>query len=72
MNKIVGTALGAIALAVLVAGIGLLFSLPVWLLWNGCLVGAVVGVNPITWLQAFGITVLCGMLFKNSTSDKKD
>ena len=72
MNKIVGTVLGAIALAVLVAGIGLLFSLPVWLLWNGCLVGAVVGVNPITWLQAFGITVLCGMLFKNSTSDKKD
>ena len=57
MNKIVGTVLGAIALAVLVAGIGLLFSLPVWLLWNGCLVGAVVGVNPITWLQAFGITV---------------
>ena len=62
----------AVGLVALTLGFGLLFSLPVWLLWNGCLVGAVTVVTPITWLQAFGITVLCGMLFKNSTSDKKD
>jgi hypothetical protein len=55
-------------LAVLV--LSLLLSLPVMLLWNGCLVGAVVGVNPIGWLQAWGISILFGFLFKNSTSSK--
>jgi hypothetical protein len=43
---------------------GLLLSLPVMLLWNGCLVGAVAGVAPITWLQGWGIMILCGFLFK--------
>jgi len=50
--------------------LGLLFSLPVMLLWNGCLVGAVSGVNEISWLQAWGLMVLCGLLFKSSI-DKK-
>ena len=44
-----------------------LLSLPVYLLWNGCLVGAVAGVSEVTWLQAWGLTVLCGFLFKTST-----
>ena len=51
--------------------LGLLFSLPVMLLWNGCLVGAVVGVNEISWLQAWGIMVLFGLLFKSSVDTKK-
>jgi predicted tellurium resistance membrane protein TerC len=51
--------------------LGLLFSLPVMLLWNGCLVGAVTGVNEITWLQAWGIMVLFGLLFKSSVDTKK-
>lgn len=50
----------------LVIVVGLLFSLPVMWLWNECLVGAVTGVNEITWLQAWGILVLCGLLFKSS------
>jgi hypothetical protein len=41
-----------------------LLSWPVYMLWNGCLVGAVTGVVEVTWLQAWGITVLCGFLFK--------
>jgi hypothetical protein len=44
-----------------------LLSLPVYLLWNGCLVGAVTGVSEVSWLQAWGLTVLCGFLFKTST-----
>lgn len=61
-----------IAAVALIVAIGLLFSLPVMLLWNGCLVGAINGVNEITWLQAWGILVLCGLLFKTKFSDKKD
>jgi len=56
---------GAIALLVLVS---FLLSFPVFLLWNGCLVGAVAGVAEVTWLQAWGLTVLCGFLFKSTSS----
>ena len=48
--------------------VGLLMSLPVMLLWNGCLVGAVSGVSEITWLQAWGLLILCNFLFKVSFS----
>jgi len=46
-------------------------SWPVMMLWNGCLVGAVDGVKEVTWLQAWGIQFLCGILFK-ATLTKKD
>lgn len=59
---------GAVALVI---GLGLLFSLPVMLLWNWCLVGAVTGVNEISWLQAWGIMVLFGLLFKSTVTTKK-
>jgi hypothetical protein len=45
-----------------------LLSWPVYMLWNGCLVGAVTGVSEVTWLQAWGLTVLCGFLFKSNVS----
>ena len=47
-----------------------LLSWPVYMLWNGCLVSAVAGVNEVTWLQAWGITILCGFLFKTSINSK--
>lgn len=46
------------------------FSWPVYMLWNGCLVDAVEGVKQVTWLQAWGINFLCGMLFKNNSTTK--
>jgi hypothetical protein len=55
-----------VALGALV-GISLLLSIPVWLLWNGCLVGAIDGVREITWLQSWGIMILFGFLFKNTS-----
>jgi hypothetical protein len=45
-----------------------LLSLPVWLLWNACLVGAVAGVQPVAWLQAWGLVILCNALFKPTNS----
>ena len=48
-----------------------LFSWPVWMLWNGCLVGAVAGVSKITWLQAWGISILCSFLFKPTSVSTK-
>ena len=66
--KQITTLVGAVVFGI--AGLLLLsflLSLPVYLLWNGCLVGAVSGVTTVTWLQAWGLTVLCGFLFKTST-----
>jgi hypothetical protein len=35
------------------------------------LVGAVAGVAEVTWLQAWGLTVLFGFLFKSSSISSK-
>jgi hypothetical protein len=61
--------------AIVVALVGLvllsfLLSWPVYMLWNGCLVGAVAGVSEVTWLQAWGISILCGLLFKTTVNSK--
>ena len=57
------------ALAILMLMVlGILMAWPVQLLWNGCLIQAVDGLHPITFWQALGINVLCGILFKNSSS----
>jgi nucleoside permease NupC len=53
-------------------GVSVLLAWPVMMLWNGCLVDAVTGVKEITWLQAWGINFLFGMLFnKNSVKIKE-
>jgi hypothetical protein len=57
------------ALAVFVV-ISVILAWPVMMLWNGCLVGAIDGVHEVSWLQAWGISVLCGFLFKTSASTK--
>lgn len=56
---------GLILSVVLAIVLGLILSLPLMWLWNMCLVGAVSGVNEIGWLQAWGLMILCGLLFKN-------
>lgn len=63
LGMIVGIA-GTIAL------IGLLFSLPVMWLWNGCLVPAVTGVKEIGWLQSWGLMILVNLFLKTSVSLK--
>jgi hypothetical protein len=63
LGMVVGI-VGAIAL------FGLLFSLPVMWLWNGCLVPAVTGVNEISWLQSWGLMILANLFLKTSVSFK--
>ena len=53
-----------------ILGLSFLLAWPVMLLWNGCLVDAVTVVKPIGWLQAWGITILTGFLFKTSVTTK--
>lgn len=65
--KIVGATIVVLAVVVI---LGLLLSFPVMLLWNGCLVPAVSGLSEITWLQAWGILIVCNILFKSSSSTK--
>ena len=46
-----------------------LLSWPVYMLWNGCLVDAT-GVEEVTWLQAWGLNILFGIMFKSGLSSK--
>jgi hypothetical protein len=48
-----------------------LLSWPTMWLWNNALVGAVVGVNEVSWVQAWGISTLSGILFKTTASVSK-
>ena len=64
MEKVI-IVLGGLAFFV---ALSFLLSWPVYMLWNGCLVGAVSGVNEVTGLQAWGITILSGFLFKTTVS----
>ena len=58
-----------IGIIVLAIAIGALFAFPVMWLWNGCIVGTVDGIHPITsFWQAFGIMVLFSLLFKSTGS----
>ena len=64
---VIGAAIVGIAGIVFVS---FLLSWPVMWLWNNALVGAVVGVNEVSWVQAWGISTLCGILFKSSITKK--
>ena len=68
MKEVIGAILFAFLLIIV---IGLIISWPVMMLWNECLVGAINGINPIGWLQAWGILILFGMLFKTSATNSK-
>ena len=51
--------------------LGLLMSLPVMWLWNW-LMPMIFGLCRLTWIQAWGVSVLCSLLFKPGTTSKKD
>ena len=55
----------------LIAGLVLLSTIPVWLLWNGVLVNVVSGVSEVSFWQALGMTFLCSMLFKSYNTTAK-
>lgn len=67
MKEAIGAAIGLIALSAILS---FLLSWPVMWLWNNALVGAVTGVNEVSWLQAWGISILSSFLFKSTVSKK--
>jgi hypothetical protein len=50
--------------------VSFVLSWPVMMLWNGCLVDAVDGVNEVTWLQGWGLSFLFSILFKQGATTK--
>jgi hypothetical protein len=63
------TIAGAVAgLAATALFLSFLLSYPVMVLWNECLVGALDGAHQITWMQAWGISALCSILFQSNVS----
>lgn len=67
MSELIAKIVGIVALIVI---LGLVLSLPIWMLWNSCLVPAINGVNEISWLQAWGLNILCTGLFKSGIDTK--
>jgi hypothetical protein len=61
-------ALGSLVFIVLFS---FLLSWPVYMLWNGCLIGAVDGVHQVSWMQAWGLSLLFGIMFKSTGSSNK-
>jgi hypothetical protein len=66
MEKL-GVFFAAIGMIIVIA---VLMAWPTQWLWNNALIGAIDGLNPIGFWQALGINVLCGILFRNSTTSK--
>jgi hypothetical protein len=63
MEKLIAL-IGAITFLVFIS---FLLSWPVYMLWNGCFVTAITGVNEVTWMQAWGLNLLAGIMFKPSS-----
>jgi hypothetical protein len=57
-----------VTVIVFAVALGALIALPVMWLWNGCLVGAINGVNEITYLQAWGLYVMSNLIFKTTVT----
>jgi len=65
-------ALGTLAgVLVMIFVWGMILSLPVMLLWDW-LMPALFGLGTITWLQAWGLSLLCNFLFRNHTTTTRD
>ena len=71
MDKVYTVVGAAIVGIVGIVFLSFLLSWPVMWLWNNALIGAVVGVNEVSWVQAWGISVLFGLLFKSNVSTSK-
>lgn len=68
MNNIIGAVLAVFGIVMVMA---IILALPVMLLWNW-LMPVIFGLIKITFWQALGINLLCGFLFRNSSSSNKD
>jgi hypothetical protein len=71
MDKFFVALVAAVVGIATIVFISFLLSWPVYALWNSCLVGAVTGINEVSWVQAWGISLLSGFLFKTTVSNSK-
>jgi len=67
LQKFVGVFLTLLLIGALLSFI---LSWPIMLLWNSCLVPAVQGINEIDWMQAWGLSLLAGFLFRSHVGTK--
>ena len=70
MSNLFGAFITVLGGIVFLVFLSFLLSWPVYMLWNGCLVDAVQGVKEVTWLQAWGLSLLAGIMFKTNVSKK--
>lgn len=66
------SAITAVVIVVFLLGlVSIVLGLPLMLLWNW-LIPTIFGLKTITFAQAVGLNMLCGILFKGSESKKKE
>lgn len=70
---IAGLLVGIVAVAIIV-GLGALLALPVMWLWNGVLPNLFTAtvIKPIDFWNAWGLLILCGLLFKGAGSSSSN
>jgi hypothetical protein len=69
MEKLFTAVVVAFIGAVFIAVIGVVVAYPLMLLWNW-LVPAIFGLKTITFFEALGLYLLCGIVFKSPSSSK--
>lgn len=67
MDKIIAALLAIVLVGLFVVGLSALLALPVLWLWNG-LVPSLFHGPEVTFMQAWGLQLLCACLFKSSAS----
>jgi len=70
MDKILTIIVGIVGVLAVLFVISLILSLPVMWLWNW-LMPELFALKEITLLQAWGLSLLTGLLFKSHTSSSK-
>jgi hypothetical protein len=71
MNKLVSKVLIIISALAMYTFVSVVLSIPVLLLWNW-LMPTIFGITKITLGQAWGIYLLCGLLFGQNSSEKSN
>jgi hypothetical protein len=55
---------------IVLIGIALMMTIPLWLLWNW-LMPIIFGLPEVTFFQAFGLSLLSSLLFKSTNKEFK-
>ena len=69
MKNLISKVLIIVSALAMYACVSIVLSIPVLLLWNW-LIPTIFGITKITLGQAWGISLLCGLLFGQDSSEK--